>query len=103
MNIKNLSLTADTASAIANRVMKDRAMRITDKFVPAVSDYTVNINSLERVKINLMDDSFSCITEHKRGDKWFIVNAFGCQGTLESVENMFFKTLEKLNKLQNIK
>lgn len=98
LKITNMELNADTAKAITKRVLKERNMRITDQFVPAVSDYTVNINPVKRLKLNLTDDTFTCISQQKAGDKWMDMRTgnFQIVGPLEVVEDFFIKTLDSL-------
>lgn len=98
LKVTNMELNADTANRITKRVLKDKNMRITDQFAPAVSDYTVNLNPVKRVKLNLTDDTFTCISQQKTGDKWtdMRTGCFQITGPLETLEEVFIKTVESL-------
>lgn len=100
VNVKNLELNANTVKTIAQRVLKDKNMRITDKFVPVISDYTVHINQNRRVKLVLSEDTFLCMAQAKKNNEWTDMKSgcFGFHGPFEAVEDIFFQTVSALSK-----
>lgn len=100
INVKKLPLNYQNCSKIAKRVMRDNNMHIASKFVPSdTSVYTFKINPNKRVMLYLTDDYFAYSELSKVNEKWDISRRYDVRGSLNRVENAFFKAVKKVNKL----
>lgn len=97
--ITNCELNANTAKAVAQRVMRDKGMRIAKHFVPAESNYVVNLNPSTRLRINLFDDSLVCLEERKIGNRHFITGVKEVKGPFDEVQEAFYALVKDINKL----
>lgn len=100
INVKKLPLNYQNCSKIAKRVMRDNNMHIASRFVPSdTSVYTFKINPMKRVMLYLSDNLFSYSEYAKVGEKWDVSKSYDVKGSLNRVENAFFKAVKKVNKL----
>lgn len=97
--VTNCELNASTAKAIAGRVMKDRNMRVTEKFVPADSQYLVNLSPTTRLRINLSNNHLVCLEEMKIGNKHFISGIKEVKGSFDKVQKAFYDLVSDINKI----
>lgn len=70
LKVTNVELNANTAKAIAKRVLKDNNMHITDKFPPVISEYTVNLNPKKRIVMMLSEDKFTASEQKLTSKGW---------------------------------
>ncbi len=101
LKVTNCDLNASTAKAIAQRVMKDKGLRVTERFVPADSHYTVNVNSNLRYRINLSDNTLRCYKDFKLGDGLCLTNFSEFKGSFDEVQERFYSLVKDLSKLLN--
>lgn len=101
LKVTNCELNASTAKAMAKRVMKDRNMRVAERFVPAESTYVVNLDPKNRIRISLSDNSVTSITETKIGDNRFIKDLHHFKGSFDAVQERFYAMVKDINKAMN--
>lgn len=99
LKITNCELNARTAKAMAQRVLKDRDMRIARCFVPAESNYVINLSPSTRLRVNLSDNSLVCLEEIKIGNRHFVSGAKEVKGSFDKVQNAFFDLVGDINKI----
>lgn len=98
-NVSNLMLNANTATQIANRVMKDRNIQVVDRFTPVVSQYRFNISPKDRVTLTLTEDSFVKLVEKFKYGKWSMVSEMRTSGTMQQMEEALICTIDSLNRI----
>ncbi|MDE6137914.1 MAG: hypothetical protein K2F57_00420 [Candidatus Gastranaerophilales bacterium] len=99
LKVTNCELNASTAKAIAKRVMKDKDLRIAERFVPAESNYLVPLNDSSRLRIHLSDNNLVCLRESKVADRYFITGLNEVSGSFDKVQKAFYDLVKDINKL----
>lgn len=99
-NVKNIPLNAQNCTRIAERVMKDRLMRVDHKFAQSSSSvYSIPVKPGKRIQMLLSDNYFGYSEICKKGLKWDVTKEYHINGTLEMVEEAFFKAVKNLVKM----
>lgn len=92
------SRSSNDLQKVAQKVLKDRNMRITREFVPAASEYNLRLNASNRVRLLVSDNELRCYQETKLGDDWIVVGRKLVQGTIQEIENSLTETVAAINK-----
>ena len=97
VSVEDMALNANTARAIAKRVMKDRDMHIVKRFTPVVSEYSVEVTPNNRYNFRLEDDVFVAQHQVKSENGWETVNELErTHCSVDNVDNDFQMTLADL-------